>query len=656
MRKIPALVLAIFVAGCVVAPPRYTESDLAQATRFSDVQSLYAAIEAEIAADPSSPNVSEYRQMLSRLGSRLASLRTIEVREEIDGRRLTSGAAPLTVLTWAEQSIVPMQKWDAGVWRMVSSELADDRSRTESELATSRQRLDRLTVENNPVLYVEMLESIAALSGSEADRGRYLQGQDEAYASLMSQARRALEMRDYQAAVHRIEQAREIRGGDPQADSLKERASAGLMAARLSAALEAGDISRAEESFEQIRQRQWSAAARVEIATPIELLGGYYQATLQDMLSTRRYERAYRSLINLRELGQWIDQDYGRLRMESQFAELMYELAASAGAQGLPGTEYGFLLLLEEFDPNFVALDRLKREVGERLMASAVQWVSTPAIRGDAQTQNVGARIASAVAAYLLKNIPTDVRIVEREHLEEIQRERDMEQLHDDRRRSTGLRAADLLIQGSVLEVRVDHEDRSGRRTVRAVTGRRQVSNPAYEAYRAERGRRSDDANAPPQTIEEEIVEDISINVSVHRKSGSVAVSYRLVEAGSASVLRTNSVTRKRDFIDEASEGVQLGEFSQPFKLADLPSDGEIINELVEEVALAIGEDLMEVLASPESRYLENCERFSSEGNFVAAAEECAKAVILIESKQPEHSPAHDRLRHMTLNSGLRPD
>jgi len=657
MRLLVVAALLIGAAGCAVAPPKFTESDVAQARQFPEAERLYNQLQGELAADASSANAQTYRSMLARLGSRLATLRTEEVRSAVDEARLDSGAVPAATLDSIAPEVAEMRAWDSEVWRMVAGEMASERERTETLLDRARSRLERASPENEPVLWVENLESIAELSGAPEEQRRADLGREAAVNAALDGARTSLRVRDYPAAMRRTQQALALQPESTTALELQRQARAGMMAGRLTAALEAGDIVQAETVFDEIREQDWSPAARRQFDTPISLLGEYYAASLYDMLETRRYERAYRGLSNLRELDAWLDRDFDRVLLEGEFAELMYELAASAGAQGLSGVEYGFLLLVEEFDPGFVNLERLKRETGERLLSSAVQWVSTPAIRGDDQTRNVGSRISSAVAAYLLENIPTDLRIVEREQLAEIQRERRMtEEDLGARARDEGLRAADLLIQGNVLDVRVDSEDRSGRRTMRVVTGSRNVPNPAYEAYRAERDGRPDGVDAPPKTIEEDIEEDITVEVSMHRKTGSVAVSYRVVEADSANVLLTNTINREREFTDESSEGIQMGDFSQPFKLADLPSNGEIINELVDEVSLALGEELMEVLSNPEQRYLANCERFAREDNFVAAAEECARAVILVENKSRERGEAHDRLRHMALNSGIRPE
>lgn len=656
MHRLLVLVLLIVVVGCVVTPPRFTESDVARADDFESSLALRQEIKAEIASDPGSPNVASYRTMIRRLEARLAYLRTEQIRADLEQQRLTSGSVPLSALDRIATHVAELREWDTSVWNMVEGEVAQERDRTNAEIDNARHRLARLRPLTQPAEWLALNQQIADLSGSEAELEAIESRRNEAFEQLVTAGQSNMEVLDFSAALANFEAAALMRPDDVSVADLVERASAGDISNQLSGSLERGDIASAEQIFESISARDWSPRARAKLITPIELLAGYYQANIRDMLDRLMFERAYRSLVNMRELQHWLGGDLNVTNAERAFAELMFELAASAGAQGLQGTEYGFLLLLEEFDPDFVALDRLRREAAERVTASAIQWVSTPAIRGDEQTRNVGSRVASAVAGFLLETIPDDVRIVEREHLEEIQREREIDQDSLRADRNSGLRPADLLIQGSVLEMRVDQEDRSGRRTVRAVTGRRQVSNPAYEAYRAERGRRSDSADAPPQMIEELIEEDISLEVSIHRKTGSVAVSYRLVEAESANVLRTNSITRRREYVDEASEGIELGEFSQPFKMADLPSDGEVVSELVDEVALAMAEDLIEVLAQPENRYFANCQRYSSEGDFVQAAEECAKAAVLIDNKREPRGQIHDKLRLMTLKSGLRPD
>jgi len=341
MRLLVVAALLIGAAGCAVAPPKFTESDVAQARQFPEAERLYNQLQGELAADASSANAQTYRSMLARLGSRLATLRTEEVRSAVDEARLDSGAVPAATLDSIAPEVAEMRAWDSEVWRMVAGEMASERERTETLLDRARSRLERASPENEPVLWVENLESIAELSGAPEEQRRADLGREAAVNAALDGARTSLRVRDYPAAMRRTQQALALQPESTTALELQRQARAGMMAGRLTAALEAGDIVQAETVFDEIREQDWSPAARRQFDTPISLLGEYYAASLYDMLETRRYERAYRGLSNLRELDAWLDRDFDRTL--DFLGAINYTLQAIPGFVGDGDRNYNWL-------------------------------------------------------------------------------------------------------------------------------------------------------------------------------------------------------------------------------------------------------------------------------------------------------------------------
>ena len=135
-----------------------------------------------------------------------------------------------------------------------------------------------------------------------------------------------------------------------------------------------------------------------------------------------------------------------------------------------------------------------------------------------------------------------------------------------------------------------------------------------------------------------------------------MAVTYRIVDAKSAKVIHSNSISRTSDHSDEATEGVELGSFKQEFKLADLPPDIEIYSNLSSQVALAMGADLVSILADPDGSYFLQCQALADEAEYLAAAELCANAAVLLEFKQQDVSAILPLLKEVTLKSGMRSD
>jgi CRISPR/Cas system-associated exonuclease Cas4 (RecB family) len=124
-----------------------------------------------------------------------------------------------------------------------------------------------------------------------------------------------------------------------------------------------------------------------------------------------------------------------------------------------------------------------------------------------------------------------------------------------------------------------------------------------------------------------------------------------VIDAETARVMFTGSLREKAEHQDESSEGVELGEFSLKFKLAELPSDLEILAQLADAISLKIGQRLAEELKDPEVEYQKAAERHASEGNHVAASEQYAYAVALAERKGKPVDSLREKLRKLAVAS-----
>ena len=144
----------------------------------------------------------------------------------------------------------------------------------------------------------------------------------------------------------------------------------------------------------------------------------------------------------------------------------------------------------------------------------------------------------------------------------------------------------------------------------------------------------------------------MSVDITVHRKVGVFSVSYRMIDAESGEVLFASSAKEKVEHSDESQGGVELGEFVLPFKLASLPSDLEILSELVDTIAETIASKLAESLANPELTYYADAGRHASEGNFPAATRAYAYAIALASRKGQNVDAWRTELQRMAIATG----
>ncbi len=240
------------------------------------------------------------------------------------------------------------------------------------------------------------------------------------------------------------------------------------------------------------------------------------------------------------------------------------------------------------------------------------------------------------------------MRIVEREQLERI--------LEECKRTDTcgDLDTADFIVQGTILDAKVETTSKVGRETRRVVTGQETITNPDHTRWMALREKERNKTPEPPRTLRQDVTEDVTIEVNNVRKVGIISVSYRVVEASSGRVLFTDSIQTKQEFQDEGRQGVQLGNFKQETDFVELPPDIEILSGaggLADKISEEIGVKLVTFLQDPEEQYSAGASRFVQEGDYLSAARKAAYSIVLRERKSKEMGTLKQDLKRYAMDS-----
>ncbi len=261
-----------------------------------------------------------------------------------------------------------------------------------------------------------------------------------------------------------------------------------------------------------------------------------------------------------------------------------------------------------------------------------------------------GNTVTAKIVQYLHENLSEDVGIIEREKLEEIEREKGLSGDAD------ALVAVDYLVQGNILEAKVDSSERSLNQRKRVVTGTETVPNPDWDRWNGMNNKERERAGLeiePARTIQRERTEDLEIPTVYHRKVGVFSVSYRVIDANSAKVLFADTQRTKQELEGVDAPGLDMGDFKQEPQVANLPSDVEILDQLAEEVSAAIGKKLAEVLVNPELQYQADADRYVREGNYIDASQQYAYAAVLTDRKNKDSSELRENLRNAVVAAGF---
>jgi tetratricopeptide (TPR) repeat protein len=657
-RVLVCTILLLFSVSTEAQKRKFSEEDITRAQSHEQKVALYDAVSAELARKSRGSRARKNKEIQTQLGKTLATEESQRIRNELSGSKLDSGLVPMNVLVKAFDDALPIRTWNPSAYSQLIEEMAEQRRATEEAIANNKAMQSEVGT-TDWVKRVDVFREQRDLFGDdEVAESAYQNTYKDAQFQLKKAGDAALRAGDFGAAMSSFESLKQL---NPDFEGIEDLiASAGVTAqARgFQDLLLEGDIAGAYRLFEKFSTVPMTSAQKREFMTPASLLADYFSDLAGSAVASGHYEQAYSSMTRESQIRNWLD-------MSSQiststtfsFTESMFELSVASSARDNIGLEYGYLLLAEEFDAGYPSLASLKRDTTQTLYENAIRRVgSVSLVSADSATQQVASKIAAGVRQYMMANVPDDVKIVERERLDAVKRERGMSLATDNvEQEMTQLESADFLIQGELLSAEVESVIKQTRNTERVVTGQEPVPNPDYEAWIKEKGRRkADHPDAPPKTAMRPIQEDITLTIEEHQKDGVVGVTYRIIDTENAEHIHSQSISKSMRVSDMASEGIRLGDYVKEARMAELPSDREIYNQLADQVIEDMAKDLVGFLANPDGDYFQNCKSLAAEGSYVEAADHCAKAAVLREYRLQDNSEIITELKRVTLNSGMR--
>ncbi len=644
-----ALVLALALGGC--ATPSGQEADqgvqqqITAAERGGNLEAYFEKQAIEAGKKGLFGDNKEAQAAMREAGRRLAEAKRKEARGILDTGRLPGGQAPLALLGQVESIAARMQRWDPEQQKAFVRDLAGERARTQAALdqadAAYRALDERALAERH-----RLLGEVAALTGAGSTEGQ-----------AIAQVREGLLRDAYEAGVRALEATRldeaearftSLIAVAPGYRDVERQLAATRVAQFAFLANHKRDDAGADQAlamYAALRERPDFATLQPNLSGAA--LGLYQFMTAKGGAATQedRLTEAYAWLSRARALRAMLDIPRVLSPEEKRFAEQAFVLAESAGKRNAPGLALGYAFVAQDIHPDYPGLRRSLSELQERTGDRATKKITAANFTGSGDAARLGTSVASKLTQLLFNALPNDIRIVERDQLQAVMREQEIVAMQGSG--GVNLSSADYLVQGTILEATVSNSEQKGRKTVRVVTRKNRVANPDFAVW--ERGQRN--TEAPPRFREEPVLEDIPLNITAHRKIGVLGVSYRIVDASNARMLFTDTLTRKRTESGESSEGVQLGEFNSPMKIAELPSDSEILESLANEVASHIGGQLVEFLRDPEVKYEAAAERARNDDNPAAAAEWLANAWTLARKKGKPTETLGRQLREMALRA-----
>lgn len=336
-----------------------------------------------------------------------------------------------------------------------------------------------------------------------------------------------------------------------------------------------------------------------------------------------------------------------------KFYDNLYLKAKKAEDSDNLGIAYQYYKLIATLAPTYPEIKENIRKAEDKILNRALKSMAVIPFKSPKMAPESGNILTSSVMLTLYNELKQDMKIIERESMDVLLREYELSMAGksgDKPKESTSFQisSADYLLLGDVLDYRVESSVQEGSKVVRVKTKVEFFPNPAYEEWlqtaKSLQASGKPVPPSPPRLLEKPIYEDIKYKVTFYKKVGIISISYRVVDTAKGKIVHTGISDVKRDAVDESSEGVEIGDFKIPFKMAQLPTDTELIKKAQEDTVSKISGEIKAIFRDPEEKYIKEAEQLERDGNIKEALERFTDAVVLMKKKNKDVSTIEQKV------------
>ena len=281
--------------------------------------------------------------------------------------------------------------------------------------------------------------------------------------------------------------------------------------------------------------------------------------------------------------------------------------------QGKHGNALAWYWQLNEINPEYPELfykiqeteDTIKRRLRR---AIAVFDFSSPSYNPDA-----GTNASSNLITYLFNNSSGDIRILERQDLQSILKEMNLEQAGivgdmEAARKVGRMTGIDIFIMGNVLLYKTEKDETKASKVAKIQTGTKVQENPEFLNWKAIHPNPSSEQlkQAPPAVVQVPEYRYENYTVGRNKMRAAVHIYYKIIDAKKGEIIATDTLKRNSEVTDEWNDGI--AEANIPYNPLELPTESQLLEQVTAEVVRDLALVVLKPFQSLQTTYFDEGE------------------------------------------------
>ncbi|MGB6381004.1 MAG: CsgG/HfaB family protein, partial [Syntrophobacteria bacterium] len=248
--------------------------------------------------------------------------------------------------------------------------------------------------------------------------------------------------------------------------------------------------------------------------------------------------------------------------LESYTKKVLQRASQYSGKSSF-GNSLAWYWQLTQINPQYPELFYKIQETEDAIKGRLKRAIAIFDFASPSYNPDAGTNASSNLITYLFNNSSGDIRILERQDLQSILKEMNLEQAGivgdmEAARRVGRMTGIDIFIMGNVLLYKTEKDETKGSKIAKIPMGTKVQDNPEYLIWKAKHPKPTQKqlTAAPPAVVEVPEYHYENYTVGRNKMRAAVHVYYKIINAKKGEIIATDTLKRNAEVTDEWNDGI----------------------------------------------------------------------------------------------------
>ena len=319
--------------------------------------------------------------------------------------------------------------------------------------------------------------------------------------------------------------------------------------------------------------------------------------------------------------------------LESYTKKVLQRASRYSGKSSF-GNSLAWYWQLTQINPQYPELFYKIQETEDAIKGRLKRAIAIFDFASPSYNPDAGTNASSNLITYLFNNSSGDIRILERQDLQSILKEMNLEQAGivgdmEAARRVGRMTGINIFIMGNVLLYKTEQDETKGSKIAKIPMGTKVQDNPEYLIWKAKHPKPTQKqlASAPPAVVQVPEYHYENYTVGRNKMRAAVHIYYKIIDAEKGEIIAADTLKRTAEVTDEWNDGIP--EANIPYNPLELPTESQLLEQVTTEVVRDLALVVLKPFQSLQTTYFDEGEILKQRRRYEEAIEKYIDSIYV---------------------------